>query len=179
MQFKEKLISQTWNNGKKTNFRPDFCLLEPDLSPQNFFGEFNLYYYLPIVPNYHPMLFQGKLTNQTWDNGKNPSFGSDFDTFWPKFDPKVFFVGFTSARYYTLLQAIILSNIKENQWIKLEKMAENLVLGPILAPLAQIYAQKHFLSILSLLDVRNQYKLSLYAISRKTNGPNLRKWQKT
>ena len=114
MQFKEKLITQTWNNGKKTNFRPDFCLLEPDLGPPNFFGEFNLYYYLPIVPNYHPMLFQGKLTNQTWDNGKNPSFGSDFDTFWPKFSPKVFFVGFASTRYYTLLQAIILNNIKEN-----------------------------------------------------------------
>ena len=29
------------------------------------------------------------------------------------------------------------------------------------------------------LDVRNCWKLSLYAVSRKTNESNLRKWQKT
>ena len=32
--------------------------------------------------------------------------------------------------------------------------------------------------VLPLLDVINFYKLPLYAISRKTNEPNLKKWQK-
>ena len=36
-----------------------------------------------------------------------------------------------------------------------------------------------FSSILPKLDVRKFCKLSLYAISRKTNEQNLRKWQKT
>ena len=59
-------------------------------------------------------------------------------------------------------------------------MAKNLVSDLILAPLAQIWAQKLFLWILPLLDVRHCCKLSQYAISRKTKtskkasfGPNL------
>ena len=58
-------------------------------------------------------------------------------------------------------------------------MTKNLVSDPILFPLAQIWAPKFFfLWILPLLDVNHCCKLSLYAISRKTNEPNLRKWQK-
>ena len=58
-------------------------------------------------------------------------------------------------------------------------MTKNLVSGLILASLAQIWATKIFPWILPLLDVRRCCKLSLYAISRKTNEKNLRKWQKT
>ena len=57
-------------------------------------------------------------------------------------------------------------------------MAKKLVLDSIFAPLAQIKAPNFFL-ILLLLDVMHYGKLPLYAISRKTNEPNLRKWQKT
>ena len=57
-------------------------------------------------------------------------------------------------------------------------MAKNLLLGTTLAPLAQIWAQKNFFVDLPVLDVRHCCKLSLYAISKKTNEPNLRKWQK-
>ena len=83
---------------------------------------------------------KGKLINQTWENGKKPNFGPDFCPFWPKFGPQffLFFVGATSIRCYTLLQTIIVCNFKENQRTKLEKMAKNLVLGPIFAQLAQI-----------------------------------------
>ena len=56
-------------------------------------------------------------------------------------------------------------------------MAKNIVFGPIMASLVQIWAPKFFLWILSVLDIRHCYTLSLYAISRKTNEPNLRKWQ--
>ena len=56
---------------------------------------------------------------------------------------------------------------------------ENLVLGPILAPLDQIWAPRIFSWTLPLLDVTNYWNLSLYAISRKTNEPNFRKLLKT
>ena len=59
--------------------------------------------------------------------------------------------------------------------MKLEKMATKLVLGAILAPLAQTWAPKFFLQILPLLYVTYYCKLSVYSISRKTNEPNLRK----
>ena len=36
---------------------------------------------LDIVENYHCMQFQGKLMNQTVENGKKPIFGSDFGPF--------------------------------------------------------------------------------------------------
>ena len=55
-----------------------------------------------------------------------------------------------------------------------------LVLGPILVPLTQTWAPKFFSWILPHLDIRNCCKLSLYKIFfKKTNEPNLRKWQKT
>ena len=51
-------------------------------------------------------------------------------------------------------------------------MAKTLILVPIWGP-------KNFLNgFLPLLVVRQCSKLSLYAISRKNNEPNLKKWQK-
>ena len=46
MQFIEKLMNQTWENGKKINFGPNFDLFGPHLSPHtppNFFCGFYLY----------------------------------------------------------------------------------------------------------------------------------------
>ena len=40
------------------------------------------------------MHFQGKLTSQTRENSKKPSFGPDFSPFDLNFDPKKFFGGF-------------------------------------------------------------------------------------
>ena len=57
-------------------------------------------------------------------------------------------------------------------------MAKNLVSDLILAPLAQIWVPHFFSRILPLLDARHCCNLSLYATARKTNEPNLRKWQK-
>ena len=57
-------------------------------------------------------------------------------------------------------------------------MTKNLVSGLILASLAQIWATKTFPWILPLLDVRRCCKLSLYAISRKTNEKKLEKMTK-
>ena len=83
------------------------------------------------------------------------------------------FVTFTSIRCWTLLQVIIVCNFKEYYWTELETMAKYPVSRPILASLAK-YGPQSFLSISPLLDVIHCCKLSLYAISRKTNDPNLK-----
>ena len=61
-------------------------------------------------------------------------------------DP-IFLVSFTSISSYKLFQSIILGNLKESQWTKLEKMAKNVISGSILvhlARLAQILAHQVF-----------------------------------
>ena len=83
------------------------------------------------------------------------------------------FVTFTSIRCWTLLQVIIVCNFKEYYWTELETMAKYPVSRPILASLAK-YGPQSFLSISPLLDAIHCCKLSLYAISRKTNDPNLK-----
>ena len=42
---------------------------------------------LDIAASYHCMQFQGKLTNQTRENGKKPSFRTNFAPFGPNFPP--------------------------------------------------------------------------------------------
>ena len=85
-----------------------------NLGPQIFFHGLYLYCILDIVASYHCMEFQGKLTNQTWENGKKPSFVTDFDTCGPNLGPKYFFIDSTSTSHSTLLQAITVCNFKEN-----------------------------------------------------------------
>ena len=38
MQFEGKLMHQTWDNGKKPNFGPDFGRFKPDLDPKKVFS---------------------------------------------------------------------------------------------------------------------------------------------
>ena len=116
--------------------------------------------------------------NQTKKNGQKTNFGSNFSLFWSKFGLKNFcFEGITSTWCYTSLQAITVCNFKESQWSKLEKMIKNLVSGPILAQIC-LPSQKTFFRVLLLQNITHCCKLSLYAISRKTTEPNLRKWHK-
>ena len=88
---------------------------------------------LEIIASYHCMQFQGKLMNLTWENCKKPSFGTDFGPFVPNLGPKNFFHGF---HHYYMLNIVART--------KFEKIAKNLVLGLILAYLAQIWATKFF-----------------------------------
>ena len=83
MQFQGKLMSQTWENGKKPSFGADFSPFGPHLGPKNFFHGFYLYFMLDIVASYHCMQFQGKLMNQIWENSKKPYFEPDFGPFVP------------------------------------------------------------------------------------------------
>ena len=110
---------------------------------------------------------------------KKTSFMPDLGPCWPKFGLHMFFF----RRFYLYLiyifQAILILNFKENKLNKLEKMAKNLVLVPILTPLVQICTPKTFFVVSPLPDFKHCCKLWLYAISRKTNEQNLRKRQKT
>ena len=60
-------------------------------------------------------------------------------------------------------------------WENCKKPSFGLDFGPFRQNLGP---KKIYLLILHILDVWNCCKLSLYSISRKTNKPNLRKWQK-
>ena len=59
--------------------------------------------------------------------------------------------------------------------MQFEKMAKNLISGPILARLPQIWPSQIFLWVLPLLHPRNCRKLSSHAISTKTYDPDSRK----
>ena len=74
---------------KKPSFETDFGPFPSNLGPQNFFDAF-YFYFMDIVASYDCMLFQGKLMNQTWENGKKPSFGTDFGPFGPNLGPPDF-----------------------------------------------------------------------------------------
>ena len=48
-----------------------------------------------------------------------------------------------------MLQSIILCNFQENYWTKLKKKTKNLILDPIMADLAQIWATNFFVGFTS------------------------------
>ena len=78
-----------------------------------------------------------------------------------------FFYGVSSTKCYTLSQAAILCNTKENQWTKLQNDKKT-NFEPNFGP-------QGFFAGFSLLAVRHCSKLSFYAILRKANELNLRK----
>ena len=91
--------------------------------------------------------------------------------------PKFFFMGFTSTRCYTLLQAIIVCNFKENKWTKPEKMAKNLVSGPFWPIWPKLDPPIFFFFFKNLTPSDNRYhgQLSSCTISVRTNDLYLRK----
>ena len=169
MQFKGKLINQTWENTTKTNFRPDFG---PNLSLQNFFHGFYLKSY--IVLSYHFMQFPGKLMNQTWENGKKSKFGPNLGLLWPKFglpncfwwilligrhflkpsSYEIYMLDIVSSYHYMQYQEKTMNQTWQNSEIpnlRPDFGMSNPNLGPPI----------FFSWVLPLLDVRHYYKLSL------------------
>ena len=119
-----------------------------------FFHEFYLYL-LDIVPSYHPIQFKGKLIYQTWENGKRKLIlGQILANFAQIWAPQIYFMRFTSTNNYTLFQATILCNFQEN-FKKLQKMAANLTLAPILTSLPKNLDPQFFLWVLPLLVCSN------------------------
>ena len=64
-------MNQTWENGKKHNFGPDFGPFGPNVGPQNV--SWVLHLLVVRVLSYHPMQFPEKLMNLTWENGEKPN----------------------------------------------------------------------------------------------------------
>ena len=94
LKFQRKLLNHTWQNGENSSFGTNLDPFGPNLGPKFFFDGLYFYYMLDIVESYHCMHFQGKLINQTWENGKKPSFRTHFGQ---NLDPRDCFVNFTST----------------------------------------------------------------------------------
>ena len=127
-----------------------------------------------IVASYHCMQFQGKLTNQIWENDKKTSFGPDFGPLLPKFVPPqkkiLWILPLLDVRH--CCKAINVCNFKElmnRTW----EMVKNLLLDPILVHLTQIPATNFFFQNLTFLVTR--YHGQLCTILEKTNDLILRK----
>ena len=160
LQFQGKLKNQTWENGKKTTWFQDwFWPLRPKFGPQNFFHGLYLYCMFDIVSSYHCMQLQEKLMNQTWENDEKPSFG-----------PKIVYriLPLLHVRQCCKLSLYAISR-------KTKRTAKNLVLGLILAHLAQTWATNFFFKNLTPSVTRYHGQLSSCTISEKTNDPILRK----
>ena len=90
MQFQQKLMHQTWENGQKPNFWPNFGPFSPNLDPRNFFIDFTptRYYTLLqaiIVCNFNKNYWT-KLEKMT-----KTLFWAQFWHIWPKFGSKKIF----------------------------------------------------------------------------------------
>ena len=92
------------------------------------------------------------------------------DHFGPNLGHKLF-GGFNLTGFYTLSQAAILCNNKENQWPNFEKMTKTLISDPIWGP---NFFSMGFTSINSW----TIFQAITPCFERKTNEQNLIKWKK-
>ena len=81
MQFKWKLTTKIWENGKK-----------PISNIKIFFRGFYLYLMLDIVASYHDIQFQGKFMIQTQWNDKKHHFAIDLGPLGPNSGRQIFFI---------------------------------------------------------------------------------------
>ena len=102
MQFQEKLMNQTWDNGKKPSFRPDFGPFSPNLGPINFFMT------VPLldISNYCKLSLYAisTKTNETYLRKYKKALASgQFWPIWPEFVLPFFFfknLGLSVTRYH-------------------------------------------------------------------------------
>ena len=80
---------------KKNSFGTDFC----PLGPKSFLHGFYLFYMLDIVASYHCMQLQGKLMNQTWENGKKPLVLEPISAHLAQIWPAIFFFFFQKSGF--------------------------------------------------------------------------------
>ena len=129
---------------------------------------------LHSVAIYHCMQFQGKLMNQTWENGRKPSFGTDFGPCDPNLGPKKIFHQFflyyildiVASYHYMQFQGRIMNQTWEN--------AKKPSFGPNFGPFGPNLGHQFFF-FKNLAATRYHGQLSSCTISEKTNDPILRK----
>ena len=68
IQFQVKLMNQTWENGKKPSFEPDFGPYGPNSGHQIFFSKIWLAQSLDILVSYYHVQYQKKPIVQYWEN---------------------------------------------------------------------------------------------------------------
>ena len=91
---------KNWKKRQKIISRSDFGSFGPNLSPNNYFRGFYNYQMLDIIASYQCMQFQGKIMNQTWENGKKPSLRPDFVQISPNSGRHFFFFFFFSSKIW-------------------------------------------------------------------------------
>ena len=92
------------------------------------------------------------------------------------FGPNLGLKFFWRFQFYLMLDIVPICNLVQYQWKLMTQPWEN-GKNPNFKP--NLGPQNFFSRVLPLLIVRQCSKLSSYAISRKINEPNLKKWQKT
>ena len=110
---------------------------------------------------------------------KKTNFGPDFSPFGAKCDSKIFFfmsLPLLEVKHCCRLSLYVIPR-KTNEpnlrkWPKTQFQDQ-------FCPLWSKFRPQKFFSWILPLHVRHCFKLSLYAISRKTKEPNLRNWKKT
>ena len=151
-------MMKTWKNGKNHNFGPTFG------TPKILF-----LWFLPLLVSQCSKLssiqVKGELMIQTCENGKKPNF-------MPNFGPSGPNLG-SQKNFSWVLPLLIVRHCSKLSYYEISwkankpnflKMVKNLILGPILARLTQIWPFNFFLQILLLLVGRQYSKLSLYTI---------------
>ena len=118
---------------------------------------------LHIVAIYHCTKFQGKLMNQTWENGRKPSFGTDFGHCGPNLGPKKNFHEFflyyildiVASYHYMQFQRRIINQTWEN--------AKKPSFGPNFGPFGPNLGHQIFFSkIWQSLDIMVSYHHAQY-----------------
>ena len=175
MLFLGKLMKQTWNNGKKPSFRPDFCPFWPKFGLQKTFlwvllllDVWNCY-----ILSWHAM--SREINEPNLRKWQKTSFGSDFSLFGPNLGPKITFRQFYLYYMFNIVASYHCMQIQGTLINKFEKMAKKLVVGAILAHLAQIGCTKFFFKNLAPSVTRYYGRLPSCTISERTNDPILRK----
>ena len=152
---------------RKTQFQVQF-------RPLSFFCEFYLSWMLDIVASNHCMQFQGKLMNQTWENGKKPNFEPNFDWFDPNLCPNFFLwvLHLLNVRHCCKLPLYAIwrkTNYPNSRWLQKNSFwARFRPVGPKFGLISIFF--KNLRS-----SVTRYCQLSSCTISEKTNDRTLRK----
>ena len=119
-----------------------------------------------IVSSYHCTQFQGKPINQTWENGKKPSFGPDLAP-WAKIWIQKLFRGFYLYYILDIVASYLCMQFQEKLMNRTWENSQKPSFGPNFGPLTQIRAVNFFFKNLPLSATSYHGQLSSCTISEK------------
>ena len=145
---------QTCKNGKNSNSRLSYML------PKIFSWVLPILVLPLLVSSYHPIQLKGKLMNQTLENYEKLI----LDPILTRLGIQMFAWGLLLlvVRHCSMLWPYAIS--RKTKKLNFRKWQKKLILGPILACLAQIWTTNFFLSISTLLVASHCSKLSSYLV---------------